>query len=116
MSGFTRVCRLLVCPLVLLAASAQAAGPTTIAQLLAYPASFDGKHVDVKGRVQKLEQTASTNSNRSVTFSLCSSQCVEVIGFGSPGISNGEMVTVHGLFTAVKQVSGYIFYEKIDAQ
>jgi hypothetical protein len=115
MGGFARVRRLLAGSLVLVAMAAAPAATATIAQLLAFPSSFDGKHVDVRGQVQKLQQSAPSNGTPSVTFSLCSSQCVQVIGFGSPGISNGETVTVHGMFTAIKQVSGYIFYETIDA-
>jgi hypothetical protein len=109
------VCWFLICS-ILLAGTTVAQEATTIAQLLAYPSSYDGKHVDVKGQVRMLEQNASPNGNPSVTFSLCSSQCIHVIGFGSPGISNGQTVTVHGMFAAIKEVSGYIFYEKIDAE
>jgi hypothetical protein len=115
-SGFACVRWLLAASLALVAAAPALAADTTIAGLLAYPSSFDGKHVDVKGQVQKFQQTASPGGTPSVTFSLCSGQCVQVIGFGSPGISDGQTVTVHGMFTAIKQVSGYIFYEKIDAR
>ena len=37
-----------------------------------------------------------------MTFSLCSSECIHVFSFGSPRISDGETITVHGTFAAVK--------------
>jgi hypothetical protein len=87
----------------------------TIAQILGSPGSYDGSHVDVKGTVAHLEQKVSHKGNAYVTFSLCSSQCIHVFGFGSPSISDGQTIMVHGTFAAVKHVSGYTFYNEIDA-
>jgi hypothetical protein len=44
-------------------ASPATAATATIAQILANPSSFDGSHVDVTGKVQKLEQKVSHKGN-----------------------------------------------------
>ncbi len=48
---------------------------TTIAQILGSPSAYDGKHVDVHGTVEHLEQKVSRKGNPYVTFALCSGQC-----------------------------------------
>ena len=88
---------------------------TTIAQILGSPSAYDGKHVDVHGTVEHLEQKVSHKGNPYVTFSLCSAQCIHVFGFGSPSLSDGQTIIVHGTFAAVKRVSGYTFYNEVDA-
>lgn len=106
----------LVAALVVISAALPAAASTaTVPQLLANPSSYDGSHVDVTGKIQKLEQKTSHKGNPYVTFSLCSTQCVHVFGFGTPSISDGQTITVHGTYAAVKHVSGYTFYNEIDA-
>jgi len=87
----------------------------TIAQILGSPSTYDGQHVDVRGTVERFEQKTSHQGNAYVTFSLCASQCIHVFGFGSPNISDGQTISVHGTFAAVKHVSGYTFYNEIDA-
>jgi len=98
--------------------SAFSGAPTlaaTIAQVLANPSTYDGQHVDIKGQILHFEQKVSHKGNPYVTFSLCSSVCIHVFGFGSPELRDGETVTVHGTFAAVKHVSGYTFYNEIDS-
>jgi hypothetical protein len=98
-----------------LAALPAASSATTIAQILGGPSTYDGQHVDVRGMVERLEQKVSHKGNPYVTFSLCAAQCIHVFGFGSPSLSDGQTITVHGTFAAVKHVSGYTFYNEIDA-
>jgi hypothetical protein len=88
---------------------------TTITQILGSPSVYDGKHIDVSGTVEHLEQKVSHKGNAYVTFALCSGQCIHVFGFGSPPISDGQPITVHGTFAAVKHVGSYTFYNEIDA-
>jgi hypothetical protein len=56
-----------------------------------------------------------TEGNPYVTFSLCSNQCIHVFAFGTASISDGPTITVHGTNEGVKRVSGYTFYNEIDA-
>ncbi|MGA8574239.1 MAG: hypothetical protein WB609_00940 [Candidatus Cybelea sp.] len=99
----------------LLAALPVASSAATIIQILGSPSTYDAQHVDVRGTVEHLEQKVSHKGNPYVTFSLCSSQCIHVFGFGSPRLSDGQTITVHGTYEAVKHVSGYTFYNEIDA-
>jgi hypothetical protein len=100
---------------VLLACLPAAGSAATIAQILGSPSSYDRQHVDVRGTVEHLEQKVSHRGSPYVTFSLCSGQCLHVFGFGTPNISDGRTVTVHGTYESVKHVSGYTFYNEIDA-
>lgn len=100
---------------VLFAALPAASCAATIAQILSGSSSYDGQHVEVRGTVEHLEQNVSHKGNPYVTFSLCSSQCIHVFAFGSPSLSDGQTITVHGTFAAVKHVSSYTFYNEIDA-
>jgi hypothetical protein len=88
---------------------------TTVVQIVSNPSAYDGKHVEVSGTVERLEQKVSHRGNPYVTFSICSGQCIHVFGFGSPSLSEGQKITVHGVYEAVKHVSGYTFYNEIDA-
>lgn len=87
----------------------------TIGQIVGSPSSYDGSHVDVRGTVEHLEQKVSHKGNPYVTFSLCSGQCIHVFAFGTPRVSDGQAITVHGTYEAVKHVSGYTFYNEVDA-
>lgn len=100
---------------VFLVALPAAGSAATITQVLGSPSTYDGQHVDVRGTVEHLEQKVSHKGNPYVTFSLCSSQCIHVFGFGSPNLTDGQTIKVHGTFAAVKHVSSYTFYNEIDA-
>jgi hypothetical protein len=100
---------------VVLAAVPSMGSAATIAQILGSASKYDGQHVDVRGTVERLEQKVSHKGNPYVTFSICSSQCLHVFAFGTPSISDGQTITVHGTYEAVKRVSGYTFYNEMDA-
>lgn len=99
----------------LLIALPAASAAATVTLILARPSTYDGQHVDVRGAVEHLEQKVSHKGNPYVTFSLCSGQCIHVFGFGSPSLSDGQTIIVHGTFAAVRHLSGYTFYNEIDA-
>ncbi len=92
-----------------------ATSAATIAQILGSASTYDGQHVDVRGTVERLEQKVSHKGNPYVTFSLCSGHCIRVFAFGTPSISDGQTITVHGTYEAVKHASGYTFYNEVDA-
>jgi hypothetical protein len=87
----------------------------TVEQILAKPSYYDGSHVVVSGTVENLERKVSQKGNQYVTFSLCSNQCIQVFGFGSPKIGDGQTITVFGIFATVKHVGGYTFNNAIQA-
>ena len=99
----------------LLATLPAAIPAATVVQILGSPSSYNGQHVDVRGTVGHIEHKVSHKGNPYVTFTLCSSRCVHVFGFGSPNLTDGQTITVHGTFAAVKHVSSYTFYNEVDA-
>jgi hypothetical protein len=88
----------------LLAALPATGSAATIGQILDTPTNYDGHHVDVKGTVRDLQRKVSHHGNPYFTYSLCSAQCVPVIAFGDPAMSNGQTITVHGTYQSVKHV------------
>jgi hypothetical protein len=97
--------------------------------LFSNPSKYDGSHVEVSGRVSNLILHVVVGPSRFegpplnnpyqeknpwhdgsgigtfATLSLCASQCVHVYAIGSTTIKNGETISVHGTFFAVKQTS-----------
>jgi len=101
---------------VLLAASpGPSASPTRIADILAAPASFDGKHLTVNGNVQQLSAKTSRRGNAYTTFDLCDASCIHVYSYGHPKIANGQTLTVNGTFFADKHVGNADFKNELDA-
>jgi hypothetical protein len=100
---------------VLLAAVPAVSSAATIVQVLGGPSTYDGQHVDVRSTVERLQQKVSHKGNPYVTVSLFSSQRIHVFAFGTPNINDGQAITVHGTYEAVKHVSGYTFYNERDA-
>lgn len=88
---------------------------TTIAQILAKPATYDGVHVTVSGTITKLDRKTSEKGNHYVTFWLCETKCIEVYGNGSPNINDGQKIEVFGTFSIVRHVAAYTFYNGIYA-
>ena len=101
--------------LALLAALPAAASQATIDQILGSPANYDGRHVDVKGTVEHLEQKVSHQGNPYTTFSLCSNRCIKVFAFGDFAKSNGQTVTVHGTYETVNHINGYTLDNGIES-
>jgi hypothetical protein len=99
----------------LLLASGPAWG-TTVSEILKDPTGYSGKHLDVSGTVQDVEQKTSRRGNDYETFDVCDGDsCVKVFAWGHPQINEGQKLTVHGTFDAVKHVGRYTFYNELDA-
>jgi hypothetical protein len=109
-----KVLALSVAAISLLAPAAATAGDS-IAAILRSPTSYDGKHVDVTGTIRGLREKTSHKGNAYDTFSICSDGCLHVFTFGRPRITDGQTITVHGTFAAVKHVGAYTFRNEIDA-
>jgi len=83
--------------------------------LLASSVSYDGKHVAVSGIVQAVEMKTSQRGNDYDVFELCDSRCVHVFTWGHPALSNGQRLTVRGVFEVTKHVGAYTFHNEIEA-
>jgi hypothetical protein len=101
--------------ILLVAATQPAFAADSIAAIVANPAKYDGKTVDVRGTVSGLREKTSAKDNAYDTFKLCSTSCVSVFIFGRPAVSDGAAAEVHGTFSAVHRVGSYTFYNEIEA-
>ncbi len=94
-----------------------APAPTAIADILANPAWFDGKHLTVNGTVAQLSEKTSKRGNDYSVFDLCApaTSCIHAYSHGHPKIANGQSLTVNGTFFAVKKVGMLEFKNELDA-
>ena len=84
---------------------------------MANPERYDGKLLSVDGTVTGLRSKVSRKGNAYYTFRVSDGRAaVMVFSFGTPSCSDGRQTTVEGQFLRVKQVSGYTFYDQIDAR
>lgn len=101
--------------LLLSACNQQPDGP--IKALLSDPASYDRQVVSLSGMVTDLDVRVSQRGNLYYTFKLDDgSGRVTVFSFGDAPCPEGSRVAVEGQFLRVKYVSGYTFYNQVDAR
>lgn len=104
--------------LVALSAVARAddAAPAKIADILAAPATYDGKHLLVSGTAAHVVHRTSARGNAYTTFDLCDgSACMHVFSFGAPNVAEGATLSVPGMFAAEKHVGSQTFKNELDA-
>jgi len=99
----------------LLSCGQQPDGP--IKALLSDPARYDGQMISLSGALTNLDVRVSHRGNSYYTFELDDgSGRVTIFSFGGPPCPAGSLVTVEGQFLRVKYVSGYTFYNQVDAK
>jgi len=80
------------------------------------PATADGRLIMLEGTVERLDTRVSHRGNAYFTFDLGTQMgAVRVFQFGVPQCLTGSKATVTGVFHRVKRVSGYTFYDQVDA-
>ena len=91
---------------------------TTPTEILQSADKYDGKMVQVEGKVVAPNFRTSKKGNAYTTFKVTDSQksTLSVFSFGTLPIKEGDTVKVMGRFQKVKQVPPrYTFYNEIDA-
>jgi cytochrome c-type biogenesis protein CcmE len=91
---------------------------STPTEILQSPDKYDGKMVQVEGKVIAPNFKTSKKGNAYTTFKVTDPQdnTLSVFSFGTLQIEQGETVKVMGRFQKVKQVPPrYTFYNEIDA-
>jgi hypothetical protein len=97
------------------ARSADVAATAKIADILAAPAAYDGKHLVVSGTAAHVEHRTSHRGNAYTVFDLCDgSTCLHVFSFGSPTVNEGATISVPGTFAAEKHVGSQTFKNELD--
>jgi len=86
-----------------------------ISSITQSPQSFNGEQITVRGSVANFHQTVNSMGKSYATFSVCADACVRVFAIGIPRISNGQNVTVTGMFSMVDHIGSMVYYNQIDA-
>lgn len=102
---------------ILCAAGFASAGVRTdIQAILADPNSFDGRKVEVEGRVESLRSRISGKGSPYTIFRLEEGgESVSVFTLGDAPLKEGDMVKVTGRFQKLRYLSQYVFLNEIDA-
>ncbi len=82
-----------------LAASAGAQTGVKISQIRRSPDAYDRTSVVVSGTVKELSTEPEYQ-----TFKICGSHCLWVLAWGTPGVENGQFLTVSGQFRVAKRI------------
>jgi len=91
---------------------------TTPSEILQSPDKYDGKMLQVEGKVVAPNFRTSKKGNAYTTFKVTDSQknTLSVFSFGTLTIKEGDTVKVMGRYQKVKQVPPrFTFYNEIDA-
>jgi DNA polymerase III alpha subunit len=95
-----------------------AAEKVTVQQIVSNPDRYDGQEVSLQGKAIKIKLRTSKRGNDYATFTLTdeSGKGVNIFTFGHPSITDGQKVTVTGIYQKVKRVGRYTFYNEIEAK
>lgn len=89
---------------------------TDIQAILSNPNGFDGRKVEVEGRVESLRSRLSAKGSPYTTFKLAEGgESVSVFTLGDARLKEGDMVKVTGRFQKIRYLSKYVFLNEIDA-
>ena len=106
----------ILCILIISATANAQAMKTSVGDILSNPNQYDGKMVQIEGKVTALKAKISKKGNPYFTFKLFEGdKSTTVFNFGGPSIREGDSVRVIGMYQKVKHVGRYTFYNEIDA-
>lgn len=89
---------------------------TDIQAILSNPNGFDGRKVEVEGRVESLRSRLSAKGSPYTTFKLAENgESLSVFTLGDARLKEGDMVKVTGRFQKIRYLSQYVFLNEIDA-
>lgn len=89
-----------------------------VCSLVAKPANFDRQAVTLRGTATAVKETTSRQGNNYTLFKLqdpggCGA--VNIFMWGHPKLSNGNHVSVEGVFETVHHQDRSIFYNQVEA-
>lgn len=89
---------------------------TDVQAILSNPNGFDGRKVEVEGKVESLRSRLSAKGNPYTTFKLAEGgESVSVFTLGDARLKEGDTVKVTGRFQKIRYLSQYVFLNEIDA-
>jgi len=75
-----------------------------INDIVSDPGRWDGRHVKIAGTISAVEERTAINGRAYDVFSLCDGSCMRVFMDGRPKLTDGQMLTVEGTFSAAKRI------------
>ncbi|MBI2400934.1 MAG: hypothetical protein HYV23_07775 [Deltaproteobacteria bacterium] len=98
------------------AGTATAQVRTDVQAILSNPNGFDGRKVEVEGRVESLRSRLSAKGSPYTTFKLAEDgDSLSVFTLGDARLKEGDIVKVTGRFQKIRYLSQYVFLNEIDA-
>ncbi len=99
------------------AQNAFAGAKITIKTLLSKPNKYDRKEVTIKGKATTIEPRTSKRGNDYTTFILkdTSGRAVNIYTRGHPLITEGQRVTVTGIYQKVQMFGRYAIHNEVKA-
>jgi len=90
---------------------------TSISEILKNPDKYDGKMVQIEGKVGSIRTKTSQKGNLYTTVMIIDSAnaVLNVFSLGMLSLKKNDSVTVIGRYQKVKHVGSYSFYNEIDA-
>jgi len=82
-----------------LVTSAAAQTAVAISDIRRSPNDYDRSSIAVSGTVKEI-----TTEPEYQTFKVCSKHCLWVLAWGTPGVQNGQFITVSGQFRVAKRI------------
>ncbi len=109
---------LFLSPLFLPVHNTAAAEKKTIQEILSNPVKFDGREVTIQGKAAKIKPRTSKKGNDSTTFILKdeSGKGMNVYTRGHPLITEGQKVTVTGVYQKLKIVGRKTIHNEVEAR
>jgi hypothetical protein len=90
----------------------------TVSAVLRHPEQYDGKVIDVVGKIAAYQERATRWGDTATTFRLeDGGSSVTVYFFGKPlGLKNGQRARVIGTYSAIHHDGQYTFRNQLGAQ
>jgi DNA polymerase III alpha subunit len=95
-----------------------AAEKISVQEILSNPDKYDGQEVTLQGKATKIRPKTSQKGNEYTTLTLMdeSGKGLNIFTWGHPKITDGQRITITGIYQKVKKVGRYTFYNEIEAK
>ena len=95
-----------------------AAEKVSIQAILSNPDSYDRQEVTIEGKASKVRPRVSRKGNEYTTLTLIdeSGKGMNIFTWGHSKVTDGQRVTVMGVYQKVKRVGKNTFYNEVEAK
>ena len=90
---------------------------TSVSEILKNPDKYDGKMVQVEGKIGSLRCKTSKKGNPYTTLMIrdASNGVLNVFSFGTLSLKKNDSVVVTGRYQKIKHIGSFTFYNEIEA-